>query len=149
MLAVRKFAREKPKEEQEELAQECYLALLKAESRIEQADNPASFAYTVVHNHLIDLYRRDKPQRSTFSLHAPELVREVGDIGESEEIVQNLDVKRAIAELEGEEQFIIEAIFFHGRTERELAQTLHCPRSRIHTKKEQALKKMKGILNGC
>lgn len=66
-----------------------------------------------------------------------------------DEVIENIMIDKiikAIKNLTDNERFIINELFFNGKSERELANLINIPRTTLHSKKIKIINKLKNYI---
>jgi RNA polymerase sigma factor (sigma-70 family) len=144
--AVARFAKTKPPHVKEDFEQECFIELMGASEAIEQifsqqGEKPArNYVYGICRNRIANLLARlNKYENATLPI---QFVQD--SFSQSPQVETDLD--EAIRKLPKEQEYIIRASFYQGKSEREIAKELNTNDTMVHRIKQKALVRLKKFL---
>lgn len=142
------------REQAEELLQEVFLRAWRRASRFSDSRGSLiSWLLSITHNMAIDeLRKQQRRPRKAESDEPDALLGTLQDTSEPVDVQAVLAdrrrlVREALAELPGNQREVLELGYFHGLTQREIAEHLDVPLGTIKTRMRLALKKLQGSVD--
>jgi RNA polymerase sigma factor (sigma-70 family) len=140
------------RDQKEDLAQECRLALLTQAKPLSEAHNSEAFAATICRHRLIDIWRHENqagnegqiPDVKFLSLSDPKVSSKVSKISALVlPTITDTQLYLAIAELPDQMRDVIGSLFVSGNTEEKTAENLGLTRQRVRTLKSKGIQSLK------
>lgn len=150
---VNRHASSVPRQQKQDLRQECALELIRAEDKITKAlargdDHAARLVSRIVRTTLIDRFRRSIRQPQQASLSEPKIFRaaEKAHVTEAPTDKYHEQIGRAAEQLEDDERAVVELTMTEGLKAEEIAKRLGWSRRQVERLKASAVKRLKRIL---
>jgi RNA polymerase sigma factor (sigma-70 family) len=141
-----------PRYQREDMAQECYVALLEKQNYL-KGDYDEAGATVICQTRIADVRRKDTQQRvgqksplnvKLFSLSDAKVMHQAMLVA-SKELEDRAEdqVYKAIATLSGDEKLVAESLYIQGRTREQTATDMGISESAVRRRRDQVIKKLK------
>ncbi len=142
------YGRLRDKDQANDLAQTVFLKVYEALGRVEVRETPLKYFFTVARNSLIDYWRKKKTLRLDDNDDARQNIpdKSGGQIEILESMEMSVFVKRALDNLNDDDQEIIILKYFNGFSAREIGEQIGISEDAVRQRQCRALKLLKEIL---
>ncbi len=136
----------------EEVVQESFLALWRADSYAEQAGSLRSWLFALVHHKAVDAVRRESSMARRQNVYASR-EQTVADPGSDPEqstlgAIRDEEVRAALSDLSPEQREALVLAYFGGHTQREIAELTGIPLGTVKTRMFSGMRRLQGSLRG-